>query len=63
MGGIGITHRRGGRKVYVEFYNDGRGHALLSERGDPPCMTTRPVVLTAEGLDAFIRDARNFVDG
>lgn len=31
VGGIGITFRNGMREVYVEFYNDGGIHALLSD--------------------------------
>lgn len=31
VGGIGITFRHGDRKVYVEFYNDGRIHTLNSD--------------------------------
>jgi hypothetical protein len=63
MGGVGVTHRRGERKVYVEFYNDGRVHALFSERGDPPRMTTQPLEPGSTAFAAFIRTARSYLDG
>jgi hypothetical protein len=32
VGGVGITHKRRGRRVYVEFMNDGAVYALFSDK-------------------------------
>ncbi|HUG94014.1 MAG TPA: hypothetical protein VML55_24500 [Planctomycetaceae bacterium] len=61
MGGVGITHRKGRRKVYVEFYNDGRVHALFSDR--TPNMFTTPVDATPESYAELIAKAREYLDG
>jgi len=63
MGGIGITHRRDRRKVYVEFYNDGKVHTIFSERSDPPQMNTEPVEATTLSFDRFISKARSYLNG
>jgi len=34
MGGVAVTRRQGNRKVFVEFYNDGRVYALFAQRPD-----------------------------
>lgn len=62
MGGVGITHRRNGKKVYIEFYNDGRVHALFSERGDPPRMSTQPVGADPLSFEQFIAKARSYLN-
>jgi hypothetical protein len=31
VGGVGVTLRRGDRMAYVEFYNNGTAHALLTD--------------------------------
>lgn len=61
MGGVGITHRQGNRKVYVEFYNDGKVHALFSDR--TPAMRTRPVATDTESCKGFIEEAREYLNG
>ena len=35
-GGIGITHKKGTRRVYVEFFNDGDVCVLFSDGETPP---------------------------
>ena len=62
MGGIGITHKQGVRKVYVEFYNDGRVHALFSDR-TPGGMQTLPVVAELASYHGFIGKAREYLNG
>jgi hypothetical protein len=61
MGGVGITHREGVRKVYVEFYNDGRVHALFSDR--TPNMQTIPVGADIQSYYRFIGKAREYLNG
>jgi hypothetical protein len=36
VGGVGITRKEGGRRVYVEFFNDGEVFALFSDRKAEP---------------------------
>src|SRR5438128_7762549 len=56
MGGVGITHRRGGRKVYVEFYNDGTAHALFSSGLGG--METRKLPADSAATRQFIAEMR-----
>jgi hypothetical protein len=60
MGGVGITHRFGTRKVYIEFYNDGRVHALCSDR--TASMRTAPVGADVQSFYRFIRTAREHLN-
>jgi hypothetical protein len=60
MGGIGITHRRGDRKVYVEFYNDGKVHALFSERAAN--MQTHPIEPSLDKFVHFIVTAQGYLN-
>lgn len=61
MGGVGITHRRGNRKVYVEFYNNGSAHSLLSERGaNMQTMAINPVF---EEFRRFVMRAKEYLNG
>lgn len=60
VGGIGITFRRGDRRVYVEFKNDGVGHALFSAPEDEPFVVS---VGTSEAEQArVLRQAQEFLD-
>ena len=36
VGGVGISHKKNGRRVYVEFFNDGAVFALFSDRQSEP---------------------------
>jgi hypothetical protein len=60
MGGVGVTHRKGNRKVYVEFYNDGRIHALFSEQAAN--MQTCPVGPSLDDFRRFIVKAQGYLD-
>lgn len=35
-GGVGLAHKSGNRRVYVEFFNDGAVYALFSDSETPP---------------------------
>lgn len=61
MGGVGLTHRHGTRKVYVEFYNNGTVHSLFSERAGK--MQTMPVGATAEDFRRFVTRAKEYLYG
>jgi len=63
MGGVGITHRVGTRKVYVEFYNDGKVHALFSDRDRPRDMETTRIRTDVQSYYRFIAKARGYLNG
>jgi hypothetical protein len=49
------------RKVYIEFYNDGRVHALFSDRTSG--MRTVPVGADIGSYYRFIGKAREYLNG
>jgi len=59
MGGVGITHRQGSRKVYIEFYNDGTGHSLFSDSSGR--MQTMSVTPGAGDFRRFVVKAKNYL--
>jgi hypothetical protein len=61
MGGIGVTHQHATKKVYVEFYNEGGVHALLSDRAAG--MDTFPVDPAVAAYFRFIGKAREYLNG
>lgn len=61
MGGVGITHRQGNRKVYLELYNNGTGHSLFSDRSGK--MHTIPVTPSAEDFRRFVAKAKDYLNG
>jgi hypothetical protein len=52
MGGVAITRRIGNRKVFVEFYNDGRVYSLFSEKSSE--MNVVPVAADSLSFRALI---------
>ncbi len=61
VGGIGITHLSGARKVYIEFYNDGTAHALFSDRSSGN-MDTFPVGTDTQSYFRFVGKARGYLN-
>lgn len=61
VGGIGVTFRKGKRKSYVEFYNDGTVHALFSDGESEPEM--RDVSPTPAGYRPIIADIQEYLNG
>lgn len=61
MGGVGVTHRQGNRKVYVEFYNNGTAHGLFSDRTGR--MHTMSVAAGEDELRRFIAKAKDYLNG
>jgi hypothetical protein len=61
VGGVGVTHRRGSKTVYVEFYNDGRVLALFSDN------VSEPVIKRIDPNDQSFRELiagmRGYLDG
>ena len=63
VGGVGLTLRNGGRKVYVEFSNHGSAHALFADDTTEDILKTCPVPIHAHGLRTFIADANEYLNG
>lgn len=57
VGGVATTHRRGQKKVYVEFYNDGRALAVFSDDvSEPVIQRVEPAEAAFTSLIAEMRD-------
>jgi hypothetical protein len=61
MGGVAITQRKGARKGFVEFYNDGRVYALFSDRMGE--MRVIPVQADSSSFRKLIVEIRDFLNG
>jgi hypothetical protein len=60
VGGIGVSFRRWEKKVYVEFNNNRKVHALFSDGNSPP--EVRRVEPDAVGFTFLIRRMRAYLD-
>jgi hypothetical protein len=61
VGGVGVTHRKGSKSVYVEFYNDGRVLALFSdELSEPEIKRIEPCL---NSFLMLIAQMRGYLDG
>jgi hypothetical protein len=61
VGGVAVTHRQGSKKVYVEFYNDGRVLALFSDDVSEPL--TKRVEPGYNSFKELIGEMRGYLDG
>ncbi len=60
VGGIGVTFRKGQRKSYVEFYNNGTLHALFSDgESDPRTCQVQP---TPAGYGRLIMEIQEYLN-
>jgi hypothetical protein len=60
IGGVGVNRRRGNKKVYVEFNNNGKVHALYSDGTSPP--RVEQVQPDKSGFHILIRRMRAYLD-
>lgn len=60
VGGVGITHRTGAKKVYVEFSNKGTAHALFSDAVSDP--KVEKLTADAASFLALIQRVRAYLD-
>jgi len=60
MGGVAITRRVGTRKVFVEFYNDGRVYSLFSEKSTE--MQVVPVSVDSISFRALVVNMRDYLN-
>ena len=61
VGGVATTHRQGPRKVYVEFYNDGRVLALFSDDVSEPLI--KRVDPNDTSFKSLIAEMRDYLHG
>jgi hypothetical protein len=61
VGGVATTHRQGPKKVYVEFYNDGRVLALFSDDVSEPLI--KRVDPSDTSFKSLIAEMRDYLDG
>ena len=59
-GGVGITHKKRGRRVYVEFFNDGEVCALFSDGETAP--KSRRVTPEYDHFQDLAREIREYLD-
>jgi|SRR5271166_2897154 len=59
-GGVGVTHRAGPRRVYVEFFNDGEVCALFSDDASSP--VSKSVSPDFPGFKNLIDEIRNYLN-
>lgn len=60
VGGVATTHRMGRRKVYIEFYNDGRILALFSDDVSEPVIERLQTSETS--FRSLIAEMRDYLD-
>jgi hypothetical protein len=60
VGGVGLSRRKNGRKVYVEFFNDGKVFALFSDGETGPI--SREVELGHQHFKALVGEMRDYLD-
>ena len=58
--GIGLTIRKGGRKIYVEFYNDGTVYAFFSDGKSGP--ETRQVQAGQDDYTVLVGQTREYLN-
>jgi hypothetical protein len=60
IGGIGVNRRHGNKKVYVEFNNNGKVHALFSDGASSP--RVEPIQPDMIGFQVLIQRMRAYLD-
>jgi hypothetical protein len=60
VGGVGITYRHGSRKVYVEFFNDGRANGLFA---DDATQNAHTLPVDAGQANAFAQRIMEYIHG
>lgn len=60
VGGVGVSFRKGGLKVYVEFSNKGTVHALFSDGVSEPVV--KQVMPDSAGYRALVATTRAYLD-
>lgn len=60
VGGVGITRKKGKRRVYVEFFNDGQVYALFSDNVTAP--RSRRIAPDYDEYHRLIQEIQDYVD-
>ena len=59
-GGVGVTQRRNGKKVFVEFFNDGKVFALFSDGISDP--VSKEVVPIHHAFQVLTKEMQEYLD-
>ena len=60
VGGVGITQRNRNKKVYVEFFNDGKVFALFSDGNSEP--VSKEIIPGHQAFKALIKEMQEYLD-
>ena len=60
VGGVGITQRSGAKKVYVEFFNDGKVFALFSDGDSEPI--SREIIPGYQSFKTLVKEMQEYLD-
>jgi len=60
VGGVGITHKRNKKRVYVEFFNNGEICALFSDNESPP--QSKRIDPSYERFRELINEIQDYLD-
>jgi hypothetical protein len=60
VGGVAVTQRKRGKKVYVEFFNDGTVFALFSDGSSEPI--SKEVTPGYQSFKALVKEMREYLD-
>ena len=60
VGGVGLTRRKNDRRVYVEFFNNGKIYALFSDGVTEPI--SREIPAGRQGFLKLIGDMGTYLD-
>ena len=60
VGGVAVTQRSGSRKIYVEFFNDGKVFALFSDGSSEP--VSKEVVPGYQSFKALLKEMQEYLD-
>lgn len=60
VGGVAVTRRKGNKKVYVEFFNDGTVYALFSDGSSEP--TSKEIIPGYQAFKALLKEMQEYLD-
>ena len=60
VGGVAITQRKRNKKVYVEFFNDGKVFALFSDGSSEP--VSKEIIPGYQSFKALIKEMQEYLD-
>jgi hypothetical protein len=61
VGGVAVTQRKHNRKIYVEFFNDGKIFALFSDGSSEPL--SKEILPSHQSFKALMKEMQEYLDG